>query len=111
MNVKYIGPGMAILAGKAIWSGECREVTSAQLREAQQYHPEVFVILDPPDPIVEPEDKQTPEADPAESFAEAAGLIEPETPIECLPAIKASIIEPPKSKSSGRRGKRNVHQA
>jgi pyruvate/2-oxoglutarate dehydrogenase complex dihydrolipoamide acyltransferase (E2) component len=43
--VRYVGPGSAVLAGRAIWHGETRETTRAQLAEAERYHPKGFRIL------------------------------------------------------------------
>lgn len=43
--VRYKGPGMAVLAGKAIWEGETRECSPAQLGEARRHHPNDFVIV------------------------------------------------------------------
>jgi pyruvate/2-oxoglutarate dehydrogenase complex dihydrolipoamide acyltransferase (E2) component len=45
VTVRYVGPGSAVLAGKAIWHGEICETTRAQLAEAERYHPKGFQIL------------------------------------------------------------------
>lgn len=59
VNVKYVGPRMAILAGRAIYHGEAREVTQAQLEHARKTHPKGFVIVGEED-----EPKAAPESRP-----------------------------------------------
>lgn len=45
VKVKYVGPHMAILAGRAIFQGESREVSLGQLEAARRHHPHGFVIV------------------------------------------------------------------
>lgn len=46
LTVKYTGKGLAILAGKAIFSGEVRSgVHPSHLQEARRTHPDGFKVL------------------------------------------------------------------